>query len=125
MKRSGLLLTLCFVMVGCQTLEHQRDLAKQTSNDNLCIATVTGTSNQKQAAGEELAQRQVSCDWQRLQPLLQAYMAQQAQYNLMLMQMAGQLQRTGQPYTLPGTTAPSTFRCVSTNTGANVITNCQ
>lgn len=125
MKSFGALVLVAATLAGCQSLDHQRELAKNTPTDNLCLATVVGTKTQQQAAGEELATRNANCDWQRLQPLLQTLLAQQAARGAMLMQMAGQMSRQSQPYTLPNGTSSFSAHCVSTNTGYNVVTNCQ
>lgn len=79
--RRFLAITAIAAVAGCATpltYEQQRQLAKQDSDDTLCLVTIVRPEFKK-AAEDELSDRKATCDWQKVQLLMQARQMQAQQ----------------------------------------------
>ena len=78
MRRHLLFVTIGLTGCAAQplTYDQARDLARQDTNDTLCMVQIVKPQFAK-VAQDELAARGAECDWQKAQVQAQAYLAQQ------------------------------------------------
>lgn len=104
--RAGIVgIVAALVLSGCTAIyERQRAIARAQTVDELCVWTVTEPSLQN-VAQEELAERKATCDWTRLQTLLQIRQQQKAvqaqQYGALMGLGLGMMQQAQPQYTAP------------------------
>lgn len=81
MKTIALISFVSATLAGCVsplTYDQQRQLAKTDSDEELCLVTVVHPKYKK-AAEDELTDRNATCDWQKVQLLMQAKQMQAQQ----------------------------------------------
>lgn len=136
MKKFAIILTLSLIS-GCAeqqakppTAAQKAEVAQLASVDQLCAATID-EPDFAAAAEAELGRRQATCDWQKVQAILQVrqYRAQLEQQKRdsavnAYLQMRGQnmMQPQAQAYQMP-TSKP--VNCVTTYTGNQANTTCR
>lgn len=112
------LLAPCLALValaGCQSMDQLRALAPQQSDYTICTSLVSMNPNMRQAAGEEMARRQLDC-----RPYGAAMAAQQQQFNNGVML----LQASQPPIMVPAAPAPSVICTSRPGPGGTVTTVC-